>query len=552
MSEMFLTIEGLIREIENNPPQIGQEAESREQYVGVLGSLGFLPLLTVKGNSSLEHYFGICIGDGEEVENFITRISMAYQDEFPRFGYNQNELKFVLMTELEFAEIKQNGFALLLDKKARQSYLHTVDSDSTALEGFKAIINYAFLRNASDIHVEPEEEYGRIRFRIDGVLRIAEYSLTPEITRKVIAIIKNASRMKMDEHMRPQDGRISFSNEEIAKNQKLSGFSLRVSIIPTVHGEKAVLRVMKIKEVQYRLDSIGMDTDLIERFSRRLHQPYGLILVTGPTGSGKTTTLYGGLNELNDGSRNIMTIEDPVEIPITGLTQSQVNPLVDFTFVSALRASLRQDPDVILVGEIRDIETAQTAVYAANTGHLVLATLHTNDSISALERIMGFGLHKIAIASSLLAVMSQRLVRRICANCSEEYLGNNDLTYLLGNDYLQSKSENPISIKLRKAKKGNKSCPLCQGMGYSGRFPLIEYWGIGDDERKMIMAGESNPDAYLKAAVEKGFKPLSFLAMEALLLQKTDISEVLRVAVKEDDFLRMGPHISQMLKRRSK
>jgi general secretion pathway protein E len=316
--------------------------------------------------------------------------------------------------------------------------------------------------------------------------------------------------------------------------------------MPTIHdpreyGEKVVLRVLHSKTEEYNLQKLGMAPDIQAVVANRIKEPKGLILVTGPTGSGKTTTLYAMLMAINDGTKNIVTVEDPVEVPLSGITQISVNQQVDLTFARALRSVLRQDPDVILIGEIRDRETVDIALSATNTGHLAFATLHADDSPATLLRLQRLGVGGESIAPNLKAIMSQRLIRRACHDCLGKYDAKEELFYLLGGDFLKSE------VALHQARPGNMGCRHCGGKGYFGRSLLLEYWGIAHKERQMILDGVEDRNAYIKVAMEHGFKPMIYLAIDALMNGKTDIAEIKRSAVTEEEFLRHGKHIGVMI-----
>ena len=382
------------------------------------------------------------------------------------------------------------------------------------------ILEFAVKSRASDIHIEPHEEKTQVRYRIDGILH-EKLSLPKSIHEAVVSRIKILSQMKIDEKRIPQDGRFNFkiANEEV---------DLRVSTLPTVQGEKVVMRLLKKTGGIPTLSDLGLRGPQLKDLGEAINKPYGIILVTGPTGSGKTTTLYSVLSRLNKPSVNIVTLEDPVEYQIPGINQVQINPPAGLTFAKGLRAFLRQDPNIILVGEIRDRETTQLAIQAALTGHLVFSTLHTNDSATAIPRLIDLGGEPFLIASVLNAVVAQRIVRRICPNCKVTYEPPSQIQEnvkevlgpLLPRPYLEGR---PIILA-----KGN-GCHECSNTGYLGRIAIFEVLKISPTINRMILQ-------------QVGAKDIEDQARkEGLILMKQDgflkaidyittIEEVLRVA----------------------
>ncbi|HOC52337.1 MAG TPA: ATPase, T2SS/T4P/T4SS family [Caldisericia bacterium] len=370
------------------------------------------------------------------------------------------------------------------------------------------IMTEAITSNASDIHMEPQKRYLRIRYRIDGVLRDT-MNLPKNIQPGIISRVKIMANLDIAERRRPQDGRINlkFRGREI---------DLRVSVLPGIFGEKVVLRILDKEKSLIPLEQLGFSKESLEIFKTLISQPYGMILITGPTGSGKSTTLYAILRILNSPEVNILTIEDPVEYQLDGITQVQVNPKINLTFANALRSFLRQDPDIILVGEIRDKETAQIAMEAALTGHLVFSTLHTNDSFSAPTRLIDMGIEPYLIASSVIGVTAQRLVRKICTDCIEEY--------------------KPSEFLLKQVGIGNydgvfykgKGCIACNNSGYKGRIAAQEILKIDDKIREMIL--NRNPSTDIKDyAIKNGNISLLQDAIDKAKKGITTIDEVIRV-----------------------
>jgi type IV pilus assembly protein PilB len=373
----------------------------------------------------------------------------------------------------------------------------------------------AIQKGASDIHWEPYEKVFRIRFRIDGVLH---EMLTPpkRLEPAIISRIKIMANLDIAERRVPQDGRIKlrYNTREI---------DFRVSSLPTIFGEKAVLRILDRDSLKLDLTQLGFDPWALEQFQTAIHQPYGMVLITGPTGSGKTTTLYSAIHTINAPGVNIMTAEDPVEYNLKGVNQVQINEGVGRTFGSALRAFLRQDPDVILVGETRDLETAQIAIRAALTGHLVFSTLHTNDSPSTIARLVDMGIPPFLVASSLLLIVAQRLGRRVCKECREPYEADEESLAPYGHQ--------PTGLGKVALFRG-KGCQSCNFTGMRGRVAIYEVMPITQETRTMILRGAST--AELRAAAQAGgMKPLRQAGLLKVLDGTTTVEEVLRVTVAE-------------------
>jgi general secretion pathway protein E len=374
------------------------------------------------------------------------------------------------------------------------------------------LLHYAFEQRASDIHIEPKRDFGTCRLRIDGVL-YPIYSLPKGVYPAIVSLIKSLSRLNIAEKRRPQDGRMKVSYE--GKEAEL-----RVSTIPVAFGEKVVLRVLNPDVLFQGLEELGFfPMDLINYHSFLKH-PHGIILVTGPTGSGKSTTLYSSLRFLSTPELNITTVEDPIEMVHPDFNQIAVQPQVGITFGSILRNILRQDPDIIMVGEIRDLETAENAIQAALTGHLVLSTLHTNDAVSSITRLIDLGVEPFLINATLIGVIAQRLVRRICPSCIESVtLGKEELATLglnVGND------DGEIELKR------GKGCLQCRKTGYKGRVGIFEVFNITERARKLI-SRETPLEALTKLAREEGMSTLRENAIRSMLKGVTTYSEVLRV-----------------------
>ena len=370
---------------------------------------------------------------------------------------------------------------------------------------------------ASDIHFEPFEEEYKMRYRCDGVL----YELVPpprHLSMAIASRIKVMSNLDIAERRMPQDGRIELN---VGGNQ----VDMRVSVLPTMFGESVVIRVLDRTVVQLDLDRIGMETDMLANFRELIKKPNGIILITGPTGAGKTTTLYSALNELNDISEKIITTEDPVEYDIDGIIQIPINADIGVTFANALRAILRHDPDKILVGEIRDLETAQIAVQASLTGHIVFSTLHTNDAPSSITRMRDMGLEPYLITATLEGIMAQRLVRKICVDCRSEYEPSPEL--------LMELNLRPQEVADKKFYYG-RGCDRCNNTGHRGRTGIYEFMPMNDEIRDLIIANASTEELR-NAARKHGMSTLREAGLRAIYNGITTIEEVVRETVMEDE-----------------
>ncbi|MCX7926687.1 MAG: GspE/PulE family protein [Candidatus Omnitrophica bacterium] len=411
------------------------------------------------------------------------------------------------------------------DEKLMTDYAQVAVSSATAKSAQEGasiiklvdlIISQAVRDRASDIHIEPEQEILRIRFRIDGILH--EIPPPPKDWEgAIISRIKVLAGMDIAESRIPQDGHFQSKIDD-----KIIDF--RVSTIPTIYGENVVIRLLDTASVMIGLEKLGFSTqDMLKRYEELISRPYGIILSTGPTGSGKTTTLYSALMRINTIDRNIITIEDPVEYRLGLIRQIQVNVKAGITFANGLRAILRQDPDVIMVGEIRDLETAVIAIQAALTGHLVFSTLHTNDAPSAVTRLVNMGVESFLISASLIGVMAQRLVRVICEHCKESYEPTKAVLEKWGLSHKKN-------IRLYRG----KGCDYCKGTGYRGRTGLFELMVVDDEIREMIIAGASTVQLRKKSQA-KGMKLLSEDGLSKVLQGITTLEEVARVCEEHLD-----------------
>ncbi|MGM0516499.1 MAG: type IV-A pilus assembly ATPase PilB [Pseudomonadota bacterium] len=384
--------------------------------------------------------------------------------------------------------------------------------DDVVVKFVTKLLTDAIRKGASDIHIEPYEKQFRVRFRIDGML--TESAKPPaNLSDRIIARVKVMSRMDISERRIPQDGRIKL------KLSKKRAIDFRVNTCPTLFGEKVVLRILDPSSAQMGIDQLGYEAEQKRLYMENLNKPYGMILVTGPTGSGKTVSLYTGLNILNSGDRNISTAEDPAEIVVPGINQVNVNPKVGLTFANALRAFLRQDPDVIMVGEIRDLETAEIAIKAAQTGHLVLSTLHTNDAPQTLTRMVNMGVPAYNIASSVSLIIAQRLARRLCNNCKEEESIPEEELHREG----FTSEDLAASPKLYKA----VGCDQCT-KGYKGRVGIYQVMEVSDAMGRIIMEGGNAMDI-AEQAKKEGIDDLRRSGLKKVLAGVTSLEEVNRV-----------------------
>ncbi|MBN9131761.1 MAG: type II secretion system ATPase GspE [Nitrosospira multiformis] len=399
----------------------------------------------------------------------------------------------------------------LLQELPKVEDLLESQDDAPVIRLINALFTQALRNAASDIHIEPYETRSVVRLRVDGTLRdLIEPARA--LHAALISRIKIMAQLDIAEKRLPQDGRITL---------RMAGrpVDVRVSTIPTAHGERAVLRLLDKQAGRLDLPRLGMDEITLARMDRLIREPHGIILVTGPTGSGKTTTLYAALSRLDSASLNIMTVEDPIEYDLDGISQTQVNPRIEMTFARALRTILRQDPDVIMIGEIRDLETAQIAVQASLTGHLVFATLHTNDAISAVTRLVDMGVEPFLLASSLIGVGAQRLVRRLCLDCRQPWdkdMGNMGKFPSLGSF--------PASRILYKA----QGCAVCNHSGYQGRTGIYELLAVDNDLRRRIHDRASEQDLR-EYVVSAGMRLLRDDGMRLAAQGITSPEEVVRV-----------------------
>ncbi|MDG1978422.1 MAG: ATPase, T2SS/T4P/T4SS family [Phycisphaerales bacterium] len=439
-------------------------------------------------------------------------IDAILQERYAAKGSGFSEIYAEAGDSAAIASLEGRGDSLDLDM------LEEASGDNAIVRLVQETLLIAIRDKASDIHFEPFEDEFKIRYRIDGVL----YEMSPPDKRLALPIvsrIKVMSKLDIAERRLPQDGRIEMSLPGTG-----APIDLRVAVLPTMFGESVVLRVLDRSNVQLSLDRVGLRDDDLERVRGLINKPNGIVLVTGPTGSGKTTTLYAALTELNTPDRKILTAEDPVEYDIDGLIQCQVNVDQELTFSKLLRSFLRQDPDTILVGEIRDLETAQIAIQASLTGHLVFSTLHTNDAPSSILRLIDLGVESFLLTATLEAIVAQRLIRKICEKCKEEFVPTEE--------QLMELSLLPADVEGRTFFRG-RGCGNCMKTGYKGRMAIFEIMTLDDTLREMIMSQAST--AVLRdESRRRGMRTLRESGLLAIYEGQSTIEEVVRETIAED------------------
>ncbi len=390
--------------------------------------------------------------------------------------------------------------------------------DAPIIKLVNAVLSEAVERGASDIHIESYEKSFRIRYRVDGTL--SEVMKPPmKMRNAIVSRIKIMAKLDIAERRMPQDGRIKL---KMGKNREMD---YRVSVLPTLFGEKVVMRLLDKSNLQLDMTKLGFDELQITDFKEAIYKPYGMVLVTGPTGSGKTTTLYSALSELNKVTENISTAEDPVEFNLEGINQVQIHEDIGLNFASALRSFLRQDPDIILVGEIRDFETAEIGIKAALTGHMVLSTLHTNDAPSTINRLLNMGIEPFLVSSAVNCIVAQRLARKICPDCREP---RSNLT----EDMLAKLGPVPEGFHDTVMYKG-RGCDTCKGSGYKGRIALYEVMTMSEPLKELVLQGASSIEIKRKA-IDLGMKTLRQSGIQKMLQGVTTLEEVLRSSVRDD------------------
>lgn len=447
---------------------------------------------------------------GFNLKIYLTKDSEILKviDKFISIGNNTQTTETV-------AELVESALVDAVPSEYVEAKEDSVKVEAPIIKLANKIIIDALKMRASDIHIEPYEKGVNVRYRIDGVLHNS-LNLPLQIKSSLITRFKIMAHLDISERRLPQDGRIKL---------KISGkeVDFRVSTLPIIYGEKVVLRVLEKSSLQLDLTKLGFEEISLKFFSEALAKPYGMILVTGPTGSGKTTTLYSALMKLNKPGVNIMTVEDPVEYSFPGINQVQVKEDIGLTFASALRAFLRQDPDIIMVGEIRDFETAEIAVKAALTGHLVLSTLHTNDAASTITRLINMGIEPFLISSSLILIIAQRLVRKLCSHCKKEEKYSKENLIKIG--FPEDLTE---QIKIYSP----QGCPECNNTGYSGRIALYEVMPIKEEIKELILTGAPATEIK-KEAVKLGMITLRQSGINKIIQGITSVDEVMKITFED-------------------
>jgi type IV pilus assembly protein PilB len=468
----------------------------------------------VVSEASVQEAIGRYYSQSREIE-----LAGGFEEESNGNGYN-DALPDSSMTldQLDFdADGAESLEVIDDDDEIDLSNLTRMSEDAPVVRLVNVLLADALQRGASDIHIEPYEKEMRIRFRIDGVLYDVMHPPL-RLRDALISRIKIMSKLDIAEKRLPQDGRIKIKLKHHGRSRELD---FRVSTLPTLFGEKVVLRLLDKERLMLDMTKLGFEPESLVKFQRNITKPYGMVLVTGPTGSGKTNTLYSALQALNQTETNIMTAEDPVEFNLQGINQVQMKEQIGLNFAAALRSFLRQDPNIILVGEIRDFETAEIAIKAALTGHLVLSTLHTNDAPSTISRLMNMGIEPFLVATSVNLIQAQRLIRRICKDCKQEHH--------LPPEGLVEVGFSPEEAKQLKTYKGS-GCKTCNNTGYKGRVGLYEVMEVTDEIRELILIGASALELR-KRAIEDGMITLRESGLQKIRNGITTLEEVVRETV---------------------
>jgi type IV pilus assembly protein PilB len=453
---------------------------------------------------------------GYNVEPVVTSES-ALRDAIDRYYGSTHSIELKKVME-DIAESDEADLEVLEDDEDLDlAELEQQSEEAPVVRLVNIILTDAIKRGASDIHIEPYEKEYRVRYRIDGILY--EMMRPPlKLKEAITSRLKIMAKLDIAEKRLPQDGRIKIKTK---LQKKVKDLDFRVSVIPAIFGEKIVLRLLDKDNLMLDMTGLGFEDESLRRFEQAIFRPYGMVLVTGPTGSGKTNTLYSALSRINTPEVNIMTAEDPVEFNLTGINQVQMKEQIGLNFAATLRSFLRQDPNIVLVGEVRDFETAEVAIKAAMTGHLVLSTLHTNDAPSSINRLMNMGIEPFLVASSVHLVAAQRLVRRICTNCKEPHDVPQQALTSIGFE----KNE----IKTLQLFRG-RGCDTCSGTGYKGRVGLYEVMEIEDDIRELILSGGSAYELREKA-LENGMVSLRESGLQKIRDGVSSLEEVIRETV---------------------
>jgi len=472
----------------------------------------------VVAEASIQEAIAKYYGSGKEIELSSLSDEVVYEGAGKAGNGGITHADLVSLDTIDFDATASEDVEVLEDNEEIDlSTLSRMSEDAPVVRLVNVLLVDALRRGASDIHVEPYEKELRIRFRIDGVLYDIMHPPL-KLRDALISRVKIMSKLDISEKRLPQDGRIKIKVKVDARSRELD---FRVSTLPTLFGEKVVLRLLDKENLMLDMTKLGFESDSLTKFQRNISKPYGMVLVTGPTGSGKTNTLYSALQSLNTIETNIMTAEDPVEFNLVGVNQVQMKEQIGLNFAAALRSFLRQDPNIILVGEIRDFETAEIAIKAALTGHLVLSTLHTNDAPSTISRLMNMGIEPFLVATSVNLIQAQRLIRRICKDCKQEHPTPPEALIEVGFTAEEAK-------KLKTYK--GKGCSTCNNTGYKGRIGLYEVMEITDEIRELILIGASALELR-KKAVDDGMITLRESGLSKIRLGVTTLEEVVRETV---------------------
>ena len=458
--------------------------------------------------TAITRYYGNGNGDGDEAEKGAEP-ALGGEDQMDLATKALEEMPHLDDEDVEVLEDLEEADVVSLEKQG---------GEAPVVRLVNVVLASAIQKGASDIHIEPYEKEYRIRFRIDGTLynvMVPPLKFRDAITSR----LKIMAKLDIAEKRLPQDGRIKL---RLKVDDATKEIDFRVSCLPTLFGEKIVMRLLDQSKLMLDMTKLGFEAESLETFEDAIERPWGLVLVTGPTGSGKTNTLYSAISKINKSTTNIMTAEDPVEFNLAGVNQVQMRENIGLNFAAALRSFLRQDPDVILVGEIRDFETAEIAVKAALTGHLVLSTLHTNDAPSTVNRLMNMGIEPFLVASAVNLIGAQRLVRRVCANCSEEHPMPAPALEEIG-----FSAEEASTVVPRKG----AGCETCNDTGFKGRIGLYEVMAVTDEVREMILVGASTLELR-RCAVEHGMLTLRASGLRKIATGQTSVSEVVKETVK--------------------
>jgi type IV pilus assembly protein PilB len=493
----------------NVEPVVASETsleDAIEKYYGSTRSLQLRQEMSMGSGSA-----GLGSGQAPTIRDVMDGPALTF-DDMASVGLSEVDIDSIADDEADVETVSTQDDEIDLGALAKSSEAAPVVKLSNVL-----LID-ALKRGASDIHIEPYEKEFRVRFRIDGVLYNV-MALPMKLRDPLISRLKIMAKLDISEKRLPQDGRIKI---RLKVEDRSRDMDFRVSSLPTLWGEKVVLRLLDRTKLMLDMTKLGFEQDSLDRFKRAISKPYGIVLVTGPTGSGKTNTLYSAIAQLNKPDTNIMTAEDPVEFNLPGINQVQIKDQIGLNFAAALRAFLRQDPNIILVGEIRDYETAEIAVKAALTGHLVLSTLHTNDAPSTVSRLVNMGIEPFLVGTAVNLIQAQRLIRRICNNCKEE-LRDFPAKTLIEIGFT------PDVVGTFKLYKG-RGCGMCNGTGYKGRVGLYEVMEISEGIRDLIMVGATAVEIKRKA-LEEGMLTLRMSGLEKIKAGITTVEEVLRETV---------------------